>query len=179
MPDSLLLYCCRANIFKSNIRSFYFFFKYSFLSKITLVGPLSCIRGCIAENWVAHYEETSTVWMMWIDAIWSRKTPPLYTVNLFDWRRTVWFHASRESQKNILVTRCLVCMRTWLFVLLFRLIPHGPVNVVYSCVVRHQLIAFPCSLCNPKLTLRKLFRKKLTQIQKKTLSLLLSHWRQQ
>ena len=146
MPDSLLLYCCRANIFKSNIRSFYFFFKYSFLSKITFVGPLSCI----AENWVAHYEETSTVWMMWIDAIWSRKTPPLYTVNLFDWRRTIRFHASRESQKNILVTRCLVCMRTWLFVLLFRVwFPPGQwmlyilVSFVTNSLLFHALSVIP------------------------------------
>lgn len=139
MPDSLLLYCCRGNIFKSNIRSFY-------SVKNDICRPLSCIT----ENWVALYEETSTVWMMWIDAIWSRKTPPLYTVNLFDWRRTIRFHASRESQKNILVTRCLVCMRTWLFVLLFRVwFPPGQwmlyilVSFVTNSLLFHALSVIP------------------------------------
>ena len=88
--------------------------------------------------------------MMWIDAIWSRKNPPLYTVNLFDWRRIVRFHASRESQKNILVTRCLVCMRTCLFVLLFRVwFPPGQwmlyilVSFVTNSLLFHALSVIP------------------------------------
>lgn len=161
MPDSLLLYCCRANIFKSNIRSFYFFFKYSFLSKITFVGPLSC---ALRRN------------INCLNDVNRRNLEPQNSSTVY--RQSFWLTENCLISRVERITKeysshALSCVYEDLIVRIAipRLIPTGPVNVVYSCVVRHQLIAFPCSLCNPKLTLRKLFRNSWPRSKKNSLSI--------